>query len=146
MPRYHFLADPTSTEIGRITALYRQAGWWTEADDDPEQVARIVRGSHCFLVASTSRGIAGMGRAISDGASDAYIQDVTVDAADRGRGIGTEIVKRIVRRLRADGLHWIALIAENDSHPFYAPLGFRTMPNALPLLLNRRHDSEGGRH
>jgi len=135
MPHYSFLTDPTAEEILRITALYRQADWWPDNAEDPSLVARIISGSHCFVIAETSGVIVGMGRVISDGASDAYIQDVTVDVPLRGGGIGTRIVQMLIHRLRKDGLTWIGLIAERNSHEFYQQLGFKIMPDAMPLLL-----------
>jgi GNAT superfamily N-acetyltransferase len=60
--------------------------------DNPSLVAGIVAGSHCFLVARHAESIVAMGRAISDRVSDAYIQDVTVDPAFRGQGIGSRMV------------------------------------------------------
>ena len=94
----------------------------------------IVAGSHCFVVARREGRIIGMGRAMSDRASDAYIQDVTVLDAFRGRGVGTGIVRELIRRLEEDGIHWIGLIAERGSHPFYESLGFTIMDGAVPLL------------
>lgn len=134
MLTYTCLTQPTSDQIGEITAMYRSEGWWTQETDDRELVAQIVSGSHCFLLVMQDGESIGMGRAISDGASDAYIQDVTVKKEYRGQGIGKQIVRMLVERLNADGLDWIGLIAENDSYPFYEPLGFTKMPNSVPML------------
>ena len=94
----------------------------------------IIAGSHLFMVACKGDEIVGMGRALSDRSSDAYIQDVTVKSEYRSQGIGTTIIRELVRRLRSDGIEWIGLIAERGSHGFYARLGFKEMPNALPML------------
>ena len=131
---FSFLKNPSSDQIDRIIALYRQAGWWKDASDNPELVTRIINGSHCFVTVSAKEGIIGMGRAISDQASDAYIQDVMVDKSFRGRKIGSRIIQALVDRLHADGLKWIGLIAENNSQPFYENLGFTQMKNASPML------------
>ena len=131
---YTFIETPTPIEIVRLTELYRQAGWWTDAAENPSLVAGIVAGSHCFLVARQADTIISMGRAISDRISDAYIQDITVDSAFRGRGIGSRMVTTIVDRLEADGIGWIGLIAERKTHPFYRPLGFSPMADSVPML------------
>ena len=140
---YTFVDDPeTDLPTGyaaQIMALYRAAGWWDEGSDDAGLVDAIIRGSHCFLtVLEENDGIVGMGRAISDGASDAYIQDVTVRPEYRSRGIGGRIVRRLVRRLTDDGIGWVGLIAENDSLEFYRRLGFAVMERSLPMLKKRR--------
>jgi spermidine synthase len=131
---YTFLQTPTRLEISRLIQLYRQAGWWNDASDNPSLVAGIVAGSHCFLVARRAAAIIGMGRAISDRISDAYIQDVTVDSAFRRQGIGSRMMAELVARLEADGIGWIGLIAERKTHPFYRPLGFSPMVDSVPML------------
>ena len=131
---YTILETPTPADIARLTELYRKAGWWNAAADNPAVVAGIVTGSHCFLTARDEGAIVGMGRAISDRVSDAYIQDVTVHPDHRGRGIGSKMVAMLVARLEADGIAWIGLIAERKTHPFYRPLGFTPMADSVPML------------
>lgn len=134
MIAYSFLQTPTPTEIADLIQLYRLAGWWTDEADNSTLVAGIVSGSHCFLVARQASAIIAMGRAISDGVSDAYIQDVTVDPAFRHQGIGSRMVAKLADRLEADGIGWIGLIAERRTHPFYRPLGFAPMADSVPML------------
>ncbi len=122
----------------QIVALYRDQGWWydhTDAAEDLRLLERILAGSHCFLVAVEEGGsIAGMGRAISDGASDAYIQDVAVGGRWQHQGLGGRIVDAIVSRLVDDGIGWIGLIADNHTQHFYERLGFSPMRGAAPML------------
>ena len=134
MYAYSILKHSSPEQTDRIIALYRQAGWWKDSSDNPELVRRIVKGSHCFVVVFFQERIIGMGRAISDGASDAYIQDVVVDTSYRGQKIGSGIIQTLVNQLHADGLKWIGLIAENNSQPFYENLGFAQMKDAAPML------------
>ena len=96
-------------------ALYRMAGWWEDDSDDPAQIHQLISGSHCFAIASAQGEIIGMGRAISDGVSDAYIQDITVNKSFRRRGIASRIVEELVKKLHEDGLYWIGLIAERGT-------------------------------
>ena len=138
MLTFTFLVSPTPEQLQQIIALYRMEKWWGEAPDDPDLVARIIAGSHCFMIVTNGSEIIGMGRALSDGASDAYIQDVTVKKTFRGQGIGTRIIEELVERLHQDGLAWIGLIAEKNSYQFYEQLGFKKMPNSVPML-NKNH-------
>jgi len=132
--RYSFIDSPTAEHIHQILSLYKLEGWWVESRDDADLVKRIIAGSHCFIMVEDGERMVGMGRAISDGVSDAYIQDVAVDAKCRGRGIGKEIVRRLLNRLNQDGVNWVGLIAERGSHPFYERLGFGVMPDATPMV------------
>jgi aralkylamine N-acetyltransferase len=109
-----------------VVDLYRAGGWWREEPVSRAVIPAMVSGSFCFLVARESRGrIVGMGRVISDGASDAYIQDVVVLEEFRARGIGREIVRRLAERCVEAGILWIGLVAEPGTKAFYERLGFR---------------------
>jgi spermidine synthase len=132
--RYSFLNSPSGGQIRQILALYKSEGWWVVSRDDEGLVKRIVAGSHCFLVVEEDERLVGMGRAISDGVSDGYIQDVAVEADCRGRGVGREIITRLVNRLNRDGVNWVGLVAERGSHPFYERLGFKVMPDSTPMV------------
>jgi len=81
MPNITYLVDPTPIQIEQIIDLYRREGWWTKEPYDPDHVVRIVAGSHCFVIATIADEIVGMGRAISDKTSDAYLHDITVKKA-----------------------------------------------------------------
>lgn len=133
-----FLSEPSEEQLGAIVRLYRQAGWWPDHEaEDYALLARLVRQSYCFAVAMADERVIGMGRAISDGVSDAYVQDVTVDLAWQRSGVGKRIVCYILQRLRGDGIAWIGLIAERGSAPFYRQFGFEKMVNAQPMLLTQ---------
>ncbi len=135
MLTFIFLEDPTDSQIRQITQIYRQEGWWHLPIDDPDLVKGIVAGSHCFLLAFQEASVVGMGRAISDGVSDAYIQDVALLDSYKRQGIGSQIVAKLTERLLSDGLTWIGLIAERGGQGFYQHLGFEKMPNATPMLM-----------
>ena len=114
-------------------ALYEEAGWITPADRERETVSAILKGSLLFLGAWKGEKLIGMGRAISDGGSDAYIQDVFVSAPYRNRGIGAGIVSALVERLRERGIGWIGLIGVPGTERFYRELGFRPLEGHIPM-------------
>ena len=132
---YLFLTDPSPSQIEGVLRLYRLQGWWgAPTDHDHELTSSVIRGSHCFAVAEGHGRVIGMGRAISDRVSDAYIQDVTVDAAFRGRGIGSRIVSELLSRLKQDGIDWIGLGAEAGTYEFYRRAGFTELPGCIVML------------
>jgi len=131
---YHIVKEANPAVI---LELYRQAGWW-QMDENPEYlqtVSKIIGNSFCFVIARQGEEIIGMGRAISDGVSDAYIQDVTVRSDLRGHGIGKGIIRTLLSYLKEHRLQWIGLISEPGYEGFYGNLGFRVMPNYTPFLL-----------
>jgi aralkylamine N-acetyltransferase len=132
---YTFIMDPAASQLQELLDLYRLQGWWgPPGGRDSESAGAIVRGSHCFVIASHEGRVVGMGRAISDRASDAYIQDVAVHPAFRKKGIGTGIVLELVGRLQRDGLGWIGLVAEAGTWNFYRKTGFVEMPGSILML------------
>lgn len=131
---YRFVAKAAPAEAEKIITLYKAHGWWTRGDG-PAALNRLIRGSHCFVVAQRSGEIIGMARAISDRAGDAYIQDVAVLPGHRGDGAGKGLVAAVCRRLKRDGIAWIALIAQDNSEKFYRKLGFTTLRRAAPMLI-----------
>ncbi len=119
--------------------LYLDAAWWeAEYDDNTSFINKAVKGSFCFVGAFVGGKMIGMGRALSDGCSDAYIQDVVVLKPYRGRGVGNRIISCLVDYLQKHGVDWIALIAEPDSTAFHKKNGFRKMSRYTPMKLNRK--------
>lgn len=82
--------------------------------------------------------LVGMGRVISDGCSDAYIQDVVVLSNLRGKGIGAEIIKRLTSHCIEHKITWVGLIAEPGVNSFYERLGFEPMQNYQPMLYKQK--------
>ena len=118
-----------------IMALYKDAGWWKPAyDQDTSFLDTLVEGSACFAAAFDPQGtMVGMGRALSDGMSDAYIQDVAVLKTYQRQGIGQRIVRAIIDDLTEKGVDWIGLIATPGNQSFYKGMGFKPMDNHTPF-------------
>jgi aralkylamine N-acetyltransferase len=118
-----------------IVALYKAAGWWKDTYDKAG-IPQLIKGSFAFAVAiDQQKGNAiGMGRVLSDGVSDAYIQDVVILPAYRGKNLGKKLVQTLVDHCHSRGILWIGLIAEPGSSQFYTTLGFKPMDNFIPML------------
>jgi GNAT superfamily N-acetyltransferase len=117
-----------------IVNLYRAGGWWKE-EYNQRELPRLIRGSFLFVVAvdrKTGHAV-GMGRVISDGVSDGYIQDLVVLPEYRKTGIGARIVATLVKKCVERGISWIGIIAEPDTEKFYLPFGFHPMEGHVPL-------------
>jgi len=119
--------------------LYKEGEWWKESPSERSNLPILVKNSFCFMVARTNEGkIIGMGRVISDGVSDGYIQDVIVSKSYRNKGIGKQLVIKLRDYCLNKGLTWIGLIAEPGTTDFYIKLGFREMIGYKPLILNSK--------
>jgi len=119
--------------------LYTEGGWWKESPLERGNLPTLIKNSFCFMVARTNEGkIVGMGRVISDGVSDGYIQDVIISKLYRNKGIGKQLVIKLRDYCLSKGLSWIALIAEPGTTDFYVKLGFSEMMDYKPMILNSK--------
>ncbi len=116
-----------------VVALYASAGWWREDPAGRAAIPAMIAGSFCFAVAVEGERTVAMGRVLSDGVSDGYIQDVVVLPECRGRGLGREMIALLTRTCVSRGLVWIGLVAEPGTTAFYERLGFRELEGFVPM-------------
>jgi ribosomal protein S18 acetylase RimI-like enzyme len=117
-----------------IVNLYKSAGWW-KSSYNSTGIDSLIKGSFAFAVVidkKTNKAI-GMGRVISDGVSDAYIQDLTILKNYRGNGLGKNLVKFLIDFCNSKDLIWLGLIAEPNQDEFYTKLGFKPMDRYIPM-------------
>jgi ribosomal protein S18 acetylase RimI-like enzyme len=121
-----------------IVQLYKAGGWWKESWDS-SGIKKLIECSFAFVVAvDVSSGKAvGMGRVISDGISDGYIQDLVVLPEYREHGIGKKLVEELLEHCLSKGLIWIGLIAEPDQDGFYSSLNFKALQNYVPMKYDK---------
>jgi aralkylamine N-acetyltransferase len=128
-----------SASVEEIVELYKSAGWWQESPESRSIIPAMIRGSYCFMVARTLEGrIVGMARIISDGHSDAYIQDVAVLEPYRKQGVGGELIRRLTQHCVAKKIGWIGLVAEPGTQGLYEKLGFGPLVGYQPMLYGKR--------
>jgi spermidine synthase len=119
-----------------LIRLYIDAGWWKpEYDADPSFLKCLVQKSALFAGAFHQDSLIGMGRALSDMISDAYIQDVAVLKPFQRQGIGTRIIRTLIDGLKQNHVDWIGLIGEPGTDLFYTRLGFRKLIGHVPYQL-----------
>ena len=91
----------------------------------PETTLRIFQSSSAVVLAFDTDldRVVGYITAISDGVSCAYIPHLEVLDSQRSRGIGSELVRRMLASLQH--LYMIDLMCDPDLQPFYTRLGLR---------------------
>ncbi len=121
-----------SEDLGRIEfeVVHR---WLTHSYWSPgialEKVRKAAEGSS--LVIGIYENVSGKqvayGRVVSDRATFAWIADIFVDPAHRGRGLARRIVKHALSHPDHQGLRrWT--LATKDAHGVYAACGFEPLP------------------
>lgn len=112
-----------------LSALYRAA----PLGDKTPAWLRTAFGNSMFRVfARDGAALVGAGRALADGVDCAYVCDVAVMPSHQGRGLGAQIVRRLVER--AHGHRKIILYAVPGKEAFYRRFGFRRMTTAMAIF------------
>jgi ribosomal protein S18 acetylase RimI-like enzyme len=97
----------------------------------PERHLEILRGSAHVVLAKDGDRVVGFVTAVSDGVLSAYVPLLEVLPGCQGRGIGTELVQRLLDRLR--DLYMVDIVCDEDVVPFYERLGLRRLDAALGI-------------
>ncbi len=135
MSELRISTDPAELDVERIHAFLSQAYWSRGIPLDV--VRRAIAGSFCFGAYIGSE-LIGFARAISDGATFAYLADVFVLEPYRGRGFAKRLVQATLDDPRLHGLRrW--LLVTRDAHGLYAGLGFTpaTTPENIMEITRR---------
>jgi ribosomal protein S18 acetylase RimI-like enzyme len=121
--------DDHEIDLDQLTVLFNSVGW-ERRTADRDRLAQLVRGSMFVVSAWEGDRLVGFARAISDGASNAYISTVAVLPEYQKRGIGREIIQRLLTG--RDHLQFV-LHANERAHPFYLHLdvGFEPFDSVL---------------
>jgi len=136
------LTNCTEKQIADIISLYTSAGWWKE-EYDGTALPHLVESSFCFFIAQDADGrIVGMGRALSDGVSVAYIQDLAVLPSNRGMGIGSALISHLTAYIKSVGIPSIMLMAQPGTAELYISCGWCIMPQHICLLQDGSHDDQ----
>lgn len=64
---------------------------------------------------------------VSNGVTDAYIQDLIVHPDYQGKGIGTELMNRMIATLKERNIYMISVVFEEKLKSFYNRFGFFDM-------------------
>lgn len=123
-PRYRLgvqysYTPPTAAEF---RALYDETGWgaW-----DLERFDRALAGSWVVCSARDEVGrLVGIGRLISDGALHAFVTEMIVSEGVRGKGVGGEVLARLVAEARRRGVEDVQLFAARGRATFSEQHGF----------------------
>jgi len=104
-----------------------------------EVVARSIEHALCFGVYDGSGAQVGFARVISDFATIAYVGDVFVLDALRGRGLGKWLMESITQHPALQGLRrW--MLTTRDAHGLYSQVGFT--PVKFPERYMESHDPQ----
>lgn len=121
------------TTVGIDWAALKEALGADDFDNGrtPEQYRLSHENSAAVIFALAGDRIVGNGRLLSDAVCNAYLVDIWTASSHRRRGIGGELVRRLIATV--PGQH-VGLFTD-DMQAFYASLGFRIRPDFMDLVV-----------
>ena len=109
-----------------ILELYSSVGW-TAYTDHPDSLRRGFENSLVILGVYTENDLVGILRAVGDGETIVFIQDILVHPDYQRRGLGTSLLKEALSRY--SHVRQIQLATDNTekTKAFYRSCGFREL-------------------
>ena len=122
----HYVENPDVT-VEDVLPLYEAVGW-TNYTTKPEMLKAAFENSLHVLAAFTEEGIlVGVLRAVGDGASILFIQDILVTPEYQHQGIGTKLLQQTLEKYK--NVYQIQLTTDNSMKTisFYESNGFTSL-------------------
>jgi ribosomal protein S18 acetylase RimI-like enzyme len=119
--------------VDAVHAFISRESYWGRGRPR-ERVQRTVDGSTRVVGLYDGNRQIGFARAVSDGVTVAYLADVYVLPAYRGRGLGLELVREIVEGGEPDWAEVRWLLHTADAQGLYRKIGFAEGLPTYPLM------------
>lgn len=133
LDEYEISTDASRFDIDAIHATLTQSYW--SPGIPRETVVKATANALCFGVFHHGEQV-GFARMITDRATFAYLADVYVAEAHRGKGVSKKLMAFILAHPDLQGLRRI-MLATRDAHALYAQFGFT--PLKAPDRLMEKH-------
>lgn len=132
-----FSTDRARLDIDLIHGFLSRESYWAPGIRR-ELVELGIANSLCFGIHEDGRQI-GFARVVTDGAGFAYLCDVFVVDAVRGRGLGKRLMTFVMAHPQLQRVRRF-MLATRDAHALYAPHGFARLAN--PDVFMERYDPD----
>jgi GNAT superfamily N-acetyltransferase len=115
--------ENSPTPAKDIADLREAVGWnrMESAYNNPSMI------SYFHIAAYVGERLVGYIDSVSNCVTDAYIQDLIVHPDYQGKGIGTELMNRMIAELKRRNIYMISVVFEERLKPFYSRFGFLDM-------------------
>ncbi|PSR18587.1 GNAT family N-acetyltransferase [filamentous cyanobacterium CCP3] len=119
-------------DLYELEELCNAVGW---ARRPIRKVKKAIQHSYLVVTMWEQRGsrrrLVGFSRATSDHAFNATIWDVVVHPDFQGRGLGKELMRQLIKKLRSEDISNVTLFADPQVVEFYKGLGFMPDPEGI---------------
>ncbi|MBI2381785.1 MAG: GNAT family N-acetyltransferase [Gammaproteobacteria bacterium] len=137
-PPHRFSTDPAEITPEAVHNFLRNS-YWAAGRSLAHQRAAMSHSLNYGLLADGQ--LLAYARVVSDRTTFAYLCDVIVHPAHRGRGLGKTLLAEVHARPELQGLRrW--LLATRDAHGLYAGYGWQPLANVPVWMEQYRPDAE----
>ncbi|TVL90331.1 GNAT family N-acetyltransferase [Streptomyces sp. SAJ15] len=130
---YELSTDPSRLDIDLVHHWLSTDAYWA-LGRSREAVEQSVRGSLNFAVHDAAGSQVAYARVVTDSATFAWLCDVYVAPAHRGRGLGTWLAGAVRDHLAPYRLKRV-MLSTLDAHAVYAKVGFAPFPDPDKLMI-----------
>ena len=111
-----------SVDVKELCDLRQSVGWNRMEKEmaDP----RLKSYYHIAVYEEENQKLIGFVDSISNGVTDAYIQDLMVHPDFQGKGIGSELMNKMIEYLKNEGIYMISVLYDEGLKSFYSRFGF----------------------
>lgn len=102
----------------------RESVGWNRMEDEYNNPLMT---SYYHIAAYEADNLIGYIDSVSNGVTDAYIQDLMVHPDYQGKGLGTELMNQMIAYLKENRIYIISVVFEESLKPFYDRFGFSSM-------------------
>ena len=121
---YAISTSPTRLDVDTIHGLLKQSHWAPRRTR--ETVVKSIANSLCYgIYDERTQAQVGFARVVTDYCTFAYLCDVFIDEAHRGRGLSKWLMGCIMQHAELQGLRRF-MLATKDAHTLYTRFGFKT--------------------
>ena len=106
-----------------ILKVYSSVGW-TAYTDDPQALKQGFQNTLLVLAAYEREELLGIIRAVGDGVTIVFIQDLLVFPEKQRKGVGTALVKAVLKRYQTVRQIELTTDQSPETAAFYESLGF----------------------
>lgn len=118
-----YIENP-KVDLDQLLDLYKSVGW-TSYTGQPEMLKNAYRHSLYTLAAYDGERLIGIIRAVGDGYSILFIQDLLILPEFQRQGIGTTLLKKVIESF--PNVYQLHLLTDNSekTRKFYESVGFK---------------------
>ncbi len=125
------ISEASDLTRAEVFALYEAVGW-AAYTRQPETLLAALNGSSLLVTARADGKLVGLARAISDGATICYLQDILVDPGHQRTGIGQGLLGLILAEYRDVRQKVLITDADSSQRAFYESAGFTEAHDLTP--------------